>query len=156
MVLSLFFTFSGEYMYSKVYVEISNICNMNCSFCHGHSRAPRKMSMGEFSFILDQLTEHTKYLYYHLMGEPLIHPQLPDFIKMAGERGYKSIITTNGSPPTYSTSVTNNYLLGIGGPQLPSTGTSARLMYVLCGGSIMLASLVYGIRLRRKRERRQI
>ena len=97
MVLSLFFTFSGESMYSKVYVEISNICNMNCSFCHGHSRAPRKMSMEEFSFILDQLTDHTKYLYYHLMGEPLIHPQLPDFIKMAGERGYKSIITTNGT-----------------------------------------------------------
>lgn len=31
------------------------------------------------------------------MGEPLTHPQLPDFIKLAGERGYKSIITTNGT-----------------------------------------------------------
>ena len=84
-------------MYNKVYVEITNTCNMRCSFCHGHKRAPRQMSAGEFSRILDKLTGHTKYIYYHLMGEPLLHPQLPQFIRMAGERGYKSIITTNGT-----------------------------------------------------------
>lgn len=84
-------------MYNKVYIEITNICNMSCSFCHGHSRAPRRMSKEEFEFILGKLTEHTKYIYYHLMGEPLTHPQLPDFIKLAGEYGYKSIITTNGT-----------------------------------------------------------
>ena len=84
-------------MYNKVYVEITNICNMNCSFCHGHSRAPRRMRTEEFAFILEKLTEQTKYIYYHLMGEPLTHPQLPEFIRMAGESGYKSIITTNGT-----------------------------------------------------------
>lgn len=84
-------------MYNKVYIEITNICNMNCSFCHGHSRAPRRMSKEEFELILSKLTEHTKYIYYHLMGEPLTHPMLPDFIKSAGSRGYESIITTNGT-----------------------------------------------------------
>ena len=84
-------------MYSKVYVEITNICNMNCSFCIGHQRAPKRMSADEFAVILSALTEQTKYIYYHLMGEPLTHPQLHKFIKMAGERGYKSIITTNGT-----------------------------------------------------------
>lgn len=84
-------------MYNKVYVEITNICNMNCSFCHGHKRAPKWMNMEEFSIILDKLTNQTKYIYYHLMGEPLTHPLLPEFIKLAGERGYKSIITTNGT-----------------------------------------------------------
>ena len=84
-------------MYSKVYVEITNICNMSCSFCHGHKRAPRRMSTEEFSFILSALTDKTKYIYYHLMGEPLTHPQLHEFIKMAGERGFKSVVTTNGT-----------------------------------------------------------
>lgn len=84
-------------MYSKVYVEIGNVCNMNCSFCHGHSRAPRQMSMEEFELILDKLTEHTRFIYYHLMGEPLVHPQLPDFIRLAGAHGFKSVITTNGT-----------------------------------------------------------
>lgn len=84
-------------MYSRVYVEITNICNMNCSFCHGHSRAPRRMTKEEFSLILDKLAGHTNYIYYHLMGEPLTHPELPSFLQMAKESGFKSIITTNGT-----------------------------------------------------------
>ena len=84
-------------MYSKVYVEITNICNMSCSFCHGHKRESRRMNKDEFSFILSALTDKTKYIYYHLMGEPLTHPQLHEFIKMAGERGFRSVVTTNGT-----------------------------------------------------------
>ena len=41
-------------MYNKVYVEITNICNMSCSFCHGHKREARQMSREEFSLILDK------------------------------------------------------------------------------------------------------
>lgn len=84
-------------MYKKVYIEITNICNMNCSFCHGHKRKPRRMNSDEFSLVLDKISGQTEYIYYHLMGEPLTHPDLPDFIKTATERGFKSIITTNGT-----------------------------------------------------------
>lgn len=84
-------------MYSRVYVEITNICNMHCSFCHGHSRKPARMQLGEFAHILDQLTDQTKYIYYHLMGEPLTHPQLPDFMRLAAGKGFRSVITTNGT-----------------------------------------------------------
>ena len=84
-------------MYNKVYVEITNICNMNCSFCHGHKRPLKKMSKEEFALILEKLQGYTEYIYYHLMGEPLTHNDLPEFLKMAGESGYKSIITTNGT-----------------------------------------------------------
>ncbi len=84
-------------MYSRVYVEITNICNMRCSFCHGHSRPPRRMSREEFAGILQQLTGQTSYIYYHLMGEPLIHPDLPEFLAMAAASGFRSVITTNGT-----------------------------------------------------------
>lgn len=84
-------------MYNKIYVEITNICNMNCSFCHGHSRAPKKMSRDEFLLVLDKINGFTNFIYYHLMGEPLSHSELPDFISLAGDRGFKSIITTNGT-----------------------------------------------------------
>ena len=84
-------------MYNKVYIEITNICNMNCSFCHGHKRPLRKMSKEEFALVLDKLSDQTKYIYYHLMGEPLTHPLLPEFIPLANPRGFKSIITTNGT-----------------------------------------------------------
>ena len=83
--------------YSRAYVEITNICNMNCSFCHGHSRAPRRMSYEEFDKLTNDLKGLTQYLYYHLMGEPLTHPQLCDFIRLANSKGFKSAVTTNGT-----------------------------------------------------------
>lgn len=84
-------------MYRKVYVEITNICNMNCSFCHGTKRQPRRMSLEEFRLILEKIKPHTEYVYYHLMGEPLTHPELGLFLETAAEMGFKSIITTNGT-----------------------------------------------------------
>ncbi|MBQ8814007.1 MAG: radical SAM protein [Lachnospiraceae bacterium] len=83
-------------MYSRVYIEITNICNMHCSFCHGHGRVHRRMDRDEFAYILDQLEGQTDYIYYHLMGEPLTHPDLPLFLQMAVQRGFRSVITTNG------------------------------------------------------------
>jgi len=84
-------------MYSRVYVEITNICNMHCSFCHGHSRKPERMQLGAFEHILGQLADQTKYIYYHLMGEPLTHPHLPAFLRLAAQKGFRSVITTNGT-----------------------------------------------------------
>lgn len=84
-------------MYGRAYVEITNSCNLNCSFCHGHKRRKRFMNLGEFSRILEQLEGKTRYIYYHLMGEPLLHPMLPDFLEMAKEKGFFSVITTNGT-----------------------------------------------------------
>ena len=84
-------------MYSRVYVEITNICNMNCSFCHGHNRTPRQMTEAEYARVLEQLTGKTQYIYHHLMGEPLIHPLLPRFIQMARQAGFRPMITTNGT-----------------------------------------------------------
>ena len=83
--------------YRKAYVEITNICNMACSFCHGHRRAPRQMSETEFTHILRELRGLTEYLYFHLMGEPLTHPLLPAFLRLARESGFKTIVTTNGT-----------------------------------------------------------
>lgn len=65
---------------------------------------------------------------------------------------YGPIETVPGDPPTYKTTLTNVYRWGTG-DILPSTGHFARLGYILCGGLLMLAPLVYGIRLRRKAER---
>jgi len=84
-------------MYSRVYVEITNICNMNCSFCHGHHRPSRQMTEEEYSHILKQLAGKTQYIYHHLMGEPLIHPLLPRFIQLAAESGFHPMLTTNGT-----------------------------------------------------------
>lgn len=84
-------------MYSRVYIEITNICNMNCSFCHGHCRGPRQMTEAEYAHLLEQLAGKTQYLYHHLMGEPLVHPLLPRFIEMARAADFRPMLTTNGT-----------------------------------------------------------
>ncbi|MBQ7363855.1 MAG: SPASM domain-containing protein [Clostridia bacterium] len=83
--------------YSRAYVEITNVCNKDCSFCPGTSRAGRFMSREEFDCVANKLVGVTDYLYLHLMGEPLLHPELSDFIGLAVSRGFKCAVTTNGT-----------------------------------------------------------
>ena len=84
-------------MYSRVYVEITNVCNKNCSFCHGTKRTPKFMSFDEFDKITDNLKGITEYLYLHILGEPLLHPHITDFIALASKKGFKVAVTTNGT-----------------------------------------------------------
>lgn len=84
-------------MYSRAYVEITNICNKSCSFCPKTRRAPYRMTEAEFTEIAAKIKPVTDYLYYHVMGEPLTHPLLPRFIEIANDLGFKSAVTTNGT-----------------------------------------------------------
>lgn len=83
--------------FRKVYVEISNICNLSCRFCPGTGRAKKAMTEEEFSVLLPKLRPYTDFLYFHLMGEPLLHPNLERFLALAGAQGFKVILTTNGT-----------------------------------------------------------
>ena len=83
--------------FQKVYVEISNLCNLSCSFCPGTKREKRAMTEAEFAQLLPKLRPYTDFLYFHLMGEPLLHPKLGIFLQLAGEQGFKVILTTNGT-----------------------------------------------------------
>ena len=84
-------------MYSRVYVEITNICNRACTFCPGTKREKRRITKDEFVHVLGKLEGLTQYIYLHVMGEPLTHPELCDLIRLATERGFKCAITTNGT-----------------------------------------------------------
>ena len=83
--------------YNKVYLEITNQCNLRCSFCPGTRRPPRTMSPAEFRLLAEKLRPATRYLYLHLMGEPLLHPELPELLAIAGELDFLVNITTNGT-----------------------------------------------------------
>ena len=82
-------------MYKKVYVEITNTCNLSCNFCNNTKRDKKYMSLDEFKIILNKLEGYTKYLYFHILGEPLMHPNINAFINLASKNYYVNI-TTNG------------------------------------------------------------
>ena len=55
------------------------------------------MRVEEFRSIMPKLRSWTDYLYFHLMGEPLCHPSLSEFLSIAGEHQFRVILTTNGT-----------------------------------------------------------
>ena len=67
-------------MLKKAYIEITNRCNLHCTFCPGTKRAPRTMSPAEFDGVLEKLQGSISYVYLHVMGEPLSHPQLAELL----------------------------------------------------------------------------
>ncbi len=82
--------------FNKAYVEITNICNLSCPFCHGTKRAPRTMSADEFAEVAQKLRGYTEHIYFHLLGEPLLHPELSEMLSIAAEKDFRCCITTNG------------------------------------------------------------
>ncbi len=83
--------------FKRVYVEIGNICNLNCSFCSEVKREKRQMTVSEFSHIAKEVKPFCDYLYFHIKGEPLLHPHLSEFFDIAEEYNFLINITTNGT-----------------------------------------------------------
>jgi radical SAM protein with 4Fe4S-binding SPASM domain len=83
--------------YKKVYLEITNVCNLKCDFCPAMKRKAEFMSEAIFERILDQIKPFTDYIYLHVKGEPLLHPNLGSFLDISYEKGFQVNITTNGT-----------------------------------------------------------
>lgn len=83
--------------FKKAYIEITNSCNLSCSFCPLNSREKRFMSPSEYLHVLREINPYVNFLYLHLMGEPLLHPELDEILKISSEEKMKINITTNGT-----------------------------------------------------------
>lgn len=83
--------------FKKVYIEITNICNLQCSFCPKTNRKQKFISIPEFSYILDEIKEFTGYIYFHIKGEPLLHPEIGKLLDISYDKGFIVNITTNGT-----------------------------------------------------------
>lgn len=84
-------------MFQRAYLEITNVCNLACAFCPGTAREKRFMAPEDFSLLAKKLRPYTEYLYLHVMGEPLLHPQLAEILRTCTELGYRVCLTTNGT-----------------------------------------------------------
>lgn len=83
--------------YKKIYLEITNVCNLKCDFCPETKREAEFMSEAAFEQILDQIKPFTDHIYLHVKGEPLLHPKLGCFLDISYKKGFKVNITTNGT-----------------------------------------------------------
>jgi MoaA/NifB/PqqE/SkfB family radical SAM enzyme len=82
--------------FSKVNIEISNICNLQCSFCPEVIRTKKLMDLDLFREIIRQVAPLTEQVCFHLMGDPLVHPKLADMIEICHEFQVRIFFVTNG------------------------------------------------------------
>lgn len=83
--------------FKKIYIEITNVCNLKCEFCPVTKRSSKLMDITVFENILSQVKEYTDYIYLHVKGEPLLHPELDKFLDTAEAHNLKVNLTTNGT-----------------------------------------------------------
>lgn len=82
--------------FKKIYIEITNRCNLNCSFCGKNKRDYRDMSLLEFELVINKIKRYTDYIYLHVKGEPLLYDNLDSLLSICDNTNIKVNITTNG------------------------------------------------------------
>lgn len=83
--------------FAKVYIEITNVCNLNCTFCSKTGRESRFLKVSEFEHIAREVKDFTSLIALHVKGEPFLHPDLKEILKLCEKYELKVNITTNGT-----------------------------------------------------------
>ena len=84
-------------MFKKIYIEITNICNLKCKFCPETTRTKQFMSVENFEEVIRKIAKFTKLVCLHVKGEPLLHSNLEELLKILEKYNLKTNITTNGT-----------------------------------------------------------
>lgn len=83
--------------FTRIYVEITNYCNLSCSFCSKDTRDKREMTPDEFRMVISKIKNYTEDVYLHVKGEPLLHSKLDEILGICDENNISLKITTNGT-----------------------------------------------------------
>jgi radical SAM protein with 4Fe4S-binding SPASM domain len=100
-------------------VELTNYCNLKCPVCPtglgSLQRKPQAMDPAIFERLMDEVGHYLLTMSLWAWGEPLLHPELADILRIAQNRGINTLLSTNGQnlnddnvlkalidhPPTY-------------------------------------------------------
>ena len=72
--------------FKKIYIEITNACNLSCSFCIKNKRKITYITLDNYKFIINKIKPYTKEIYLHILGEPLMHKEIINFIEYANKQ----------------------------------------------------------------------
>lgn len=82
--------------FKRIYIEICPLCNLSCSFCP-RTKRQTLLDIEKFEKISSDVKDFTDYIYFHVMGEPLLHPNLYEFFEICHKKGLKVNLVTNGT-----------------------------------------------------------
>lgn len=83
--------------FKRIYIEITNCCNLKCSFCPSSKREQQFMSVERFEAVLKKLQGHGSHVYLHIKGEPMLHPDFFELMALCHRYKLKVNLTTNGT-----------------------------------------------------------
>ena len=83
--------------FKKVHIEITNICNLKCTFCPPKILPNGTMSLEKFDDLNFQLKPYTKELAYHMVGDPLVLSNLNEYLNISLKHDLKVNITTTAN-----------------------------------------------------------
>ena len=83
--------------FKKIYIEITNVCNLSCNFCPKTTRKYKFMNREEFNYIINEIKPYTNHVYFHLMGEPLLNENIEGFFEECHKNELMVNLTTNGT-----------------------------------------------------------
>ena len=96
-------------MFKKIYIEITNKCNKNCSFCSKSIRPKKEMTIEEFKHVIKSIKGYTNYVYLHVKGEPLLHKDFKEIISICEDNDIFINLTTNATfLKNYEKDILNN------------------------------------------------
>ncbi|MBF0485618.1 MAG: radical SAM protein [Candidatus Omnitrophica bacterium] len=82
-------------------LELTNYCNFSCEYCPSRwmTRKKGKMSYRLAVKIIRELAGQgtESVMTFHVMGEPLLHPDFEKILRFAKQKGLTTVLVTNGS-----------------------------------------------------------
>ena len=97
-------------MLKRVYLEITNSCNLNCPFCT-NKKGNSFIDINDIKNYIDQIKPYCNYIYLHILGEPLLHPKFEEILNYLDEKQMYLQLVTNGTLLSKYLSILNHTCL---------------------------------------------
>lgn len=80
----------------RIYIELTNVCGLSCSFCPTKELPSKEMDLYFFESIVMQAKAYTNEIACHVVGDPLTQSNLHAYLDILHKHGLKAMLTTSG------------------------------------------------------------
>jgi len=82
--------------FNRIYIELTNVCGLSCSFCPTKELPSKQMDLVFFEEIIKQASKYTKEIACHVVGDPLTQSNLASYLDIIDKYHLKAMLTTSG------------------------------------------------------------
>ena len=80
----------------RIYIELTNVCGLRCSFCPTKALPNTTMDLAFFESVIKEAKGFTREIACHVVGDPLTLPNLKAYLDIIDRYNMKAMLTTSG------------------------------------------------------------